>query len=72
MLDAGCTEYVRPSVVKSRVGGRIQHLGSSIQNRVGGWNQPARMPPSTGMTVPVIHDEASESRKAITAATSSG
>ena len=34
--------------------------------------QPASIPPSTGMTVPVIHEEASESRKAIIAATSSG
>ena len=45
-------------------------LGSCIW--MGGWNQPASIPPSTGMIVPVIQEEASESRKTIIAATSSG
>ena len=38
-----------------------------------GWEDyPASTPPSTGMTAPVIQDEALESRKTIIAATSSG
>jgi len=48
----------------------ILDLGSCIW--LGGWNQPASIPPSTGMTAPVIHEEASDSRKTIIAATSFG
>lgn len=35
-------------------------------------SQAARIPPSTGMTAPVIHDDASESRKSTMAEMSRG
>ena len=58
-----------------RVDGTFEGLNVERYNVViwvGGWAYPAIIPPSTGMTAPVIHADASESRNAIAFATSSG